>query len=171
MLIRKLLNKLKNEESGFTLIEVIVSTGIILTLVTAFTVFMTETAETQRTANFNKIADRFLAQEVERTYGITWDNLMMSPAGSYSNCLLPDNRVSTQALNYGPENFSTNGTTVSVTKQVKWLNSDTLVSCTLADKDRPELKKVIVTATWLDKGQTKTKTVVVLRSRWAEIER
>lgn len=171
MLKVKIRNLFKKEDNGFTLIEVIVSTAIILTLVAAFTIFMTETAETQRTANFQKIADRFLAQEVERTYGITWDNLMMSPAGTYSDCQLGNKRVSTQALNYGPENFTTNGRTVSITKQVKWLNAGTLVSCTANEKDRSEVKKVIVTATWLDKGVQKSKSVTVLRSRWAEIVR
>lgn len=171
MLRNKFMNFFKKQDKGFTLIEVIVATSIILTLVAAFTIFMTETAETQRTANFSKVADRFLAQEVERTYGITWDNLMMAPAGTYSNCILPNKRVSTQSVNYGPENYTVNGTTVSVTRQVYWLSTGSLVSCTVNSKDLPEIKEVVLTATWLDKGVQKSKSVTVLRSRWAEIKR
>jgi type II secretory pathway pseudopilin PulG len=152
-------------DDGFSLAEVVVSTAIVIAVLTGFLLFISGIAGTQRSATLAKIADRALAQEIEKTYAIGWDNLMPSSGGA--TCTLGTGRVSSQAL-IPSSTLVENGQTITVTRTVAWDTSGVAVACTAADRDRADLKRVSVTVTWTDSGTARSRTVEVLRSRWIE---
>lgn len=154
-----------DREAGFSLAEVVVSTGIILAVLTAFLLFISGIAGTQRSAALARTADRVLASEVEKTYAVGWDHLMATSGAS--TCSLPGGRVSTQAIRPS-DTVVKDSLTVTVTRSVTWESAGTTVACTTADKDRAELKRVTVTVSWLDAGTPQVRSVSVLRSRWVE---
>lgn len=157
-----------NDESGFTLVEMIIASGIIVASVTAFILFMTGVAGTQRSASLDRDADRALSQQVELLNGLSWDNLMNAPTGSYSDCTLDNTRSSTQAVRPGPETVTVDGMAVSIARTVTWTATGDPVTCSSTNKDRADTKTVTVTATWNDGSTQRTRSVSTVRSRWAE---
>lgn len=157
-----MLKKIKNnsEYQGFTLVEIIVATSIIIVIILAFTVFMINIAKKQQTIKSEMEATRILQTELEKTNGIPWKDLMITPAsGASTECNLGGSRgYSSQSLNGNPETFlSPEGLTVEITRNVTWLDG-TQVTCA-GNKDKDELKKVSVTAEWYNGKTTKTADV------------
>lgn len=174
--IRTFKNKvqqLNHQEQGFTLIEMIVATAIIVAVVAGFTVFLAEVASTQRTLVLNKAADRVLASQVEVTEGISWDNLMVAPSSGAGICQLNDNRISTESIQAGPQTYINDTVKVSITRTVTWGNTGSgtpgpVVQCAAGVSDRADIKQVKITATWYNGPTLETRSQIVLRSRWAE---
>lgn len=158
----------QKDQSGFTLVEMIIASSIIVAAVTAFILFMAGVANTQRSAALDRDADRALSQQVEILNGIAWDNLMGAPAGAYTDCMLDNNRSSTQAVRPGPETVKVDGLNVSISRTVTWTATGDPVTCTSTNKDRADTKTVTVTATWNDGAKQRTRSVSTVRSEWAE---
>ena len=171
----KILNSLKTrfkalvkKEGGFTLPEMIVATGIILTVVSGFAVFMTGAAQTQRAAVLSRVADRVLAQQIELTNGLAWDNLMMAQTtGIYQDCPLNGDRLSTQSVAAGPERVKSGDVEVAVERIVTWEINGATVRCD-ANKDLEGLKVVKITVTWNNGTKQLTRSATILRSSYAE---
>jgi hypothetical protein len=171
--------KNRTGDGGFTMIEMILSAGIILATVGAFAVFITATSSIQTEAAIARNAERVLAAQVEDTYAIPWDNLMMSnPQGV---CALGPNVLVLTAIRSGgtgaEEAYVQDNVRVSITRTVHWMSDFNpqnpqspfgLVQCTDADRYRADLKAVTVTAKWNARGEARTKSVTVLRSRLTE---
>lgn len=158
------------DDRGFTITEMIIATGIIASVAAVFAAFAVSLAATQRSSNLDKIATRVLADQVELVNGMPWDDLMLTPTNGYTDCDLPENRVSKQTVRIGPETVTSDGVEVSITRDVRWYITGTQVKCAGADRDREELKVVSLTATWVDSGETQTSTVQILRSRAGEAD-
>jgi prepilin-type N-terminal cleavage/methylation domain-containing protein len=159
-----------NDDRGFTITEMIIATAIIASIAAAFAAFAVSLASTQRSSNLDKIASRALADQVELVDAMMWDDIMLTPANGYSDCDLPENRVSKQTVRTGPETVNSDGIDISITRDVRWYITGSQVKCAGADKDRAELKVITLTAAWNDNGKTQTSTVSILRSRSGEAD-
>lgn len=163
--------KLKHNtrEQGFTLVEVVLSMGIIAVTLTLFALMLTNLANIQGDLDRQRIAERILYGEAEKISAMRWDNIMPNPSsGRFANCALNNVLTSTQAVNSGPETFTVDSVEVSITRNVQWHLSETAVECTDENKFRAEPKRITINATWNGKSETKTKSLVIIRSRWAE---
>lgn len=160
--------QLKREE-GFTLVEVVLSMGIIAITLTLFALMLTNAANLQSDLNEQRVAERILYGESEEIASMRWDNIMPSPGeGSFTTCQLDGDTYSTQAVNSGPESIIVDNLEVSITRTIEWYLSGATVECTNANKFRAEPKKITINATWDGRTGTKTKSLVIIRSRWAE---
>lgn len=159
----------QKREEGFTLVEVVLSMGIIAITLTLFALMLTNSANLQSDLNEQRIAERILYGESEEIASMRWDNIMPSPAaGSFATCQLDGDTYSTQAVNAGPETITVDNLEVSITRTIEWYISGASVECTAANKFRAEPKKITINATWDGRTGTKTKSLVIIRSRWAE---
>jgi prepilin-type N-terminal cleavage/methylation domain-containing protein len=155
-------------DRGFTMPELIVATGIILTVMAGFMVFITGVFSTQRSAELEKTASRVLAQQVAVVEGLAWDNLMMGTEGSNSDCPLDQGRVSTQAISTSTNTYQVGHEVVSISREARWFHDHQLITCAAGVKDQADMKVITLTAHWDDHGTTRTRQATVLRSRWAE---
>jgi prepilin-type N-terminal cleavage/methylation domain-containing protein len=155
------------EQKGFTFAEVIVATGIIGVVLLMFGLMLISSANLQKSIFSTQNVDRVLAQESEQINSMRWDNIMLTPA-TYAVCDIDGERFSNQSVNPGPTIFVRDGTEVSITRNVTWKNSETPVECTLTNKNKIEPKIITIVATWLENGEEKTKTLEIVRSKWAE---
>jgi prepilin-type N-terminal cleavage/methylation domain-containing protein len=155
------------EQKGFTFAEVIIATGIIGVVLLMFGLMLISSANLQKSIFATQNVDRVLAQESEQTNSMRWDNIMMTPE-IYSVCDIDGVRFSNQSINPGPTLFVRDGTEISITRNVIWKNSGTPVECTLTNKNKIEPKIITITAKWLENGEEKTKTLEIVRSKWAE---
>lgn len=162
-----MLNKKFKEQKGFTFAEVIVATGIIGVVLLMFGLMLISSANLQKSIFATQNVDRLLAQESEQINSMRWDNIMLTPA-TYSICDIDGKRFSNQSVSAGPTIFNRDGTEVSITRNVIWKNSETPVECTLTNKNKIEPKIITIVATWLENGEEKTKTLEIIRSKWAE---
>lgn len=159
--------KLKNNQKGFTFAEVVISTGIISVILLVFGLMLITSANLQKSLFATQNADRMLSYEVEQINSMRWDNIMLKPE-VFSICDLDGVRFSTQSVDPGPSIVSQDGLTVSITRDVVWQTSESQVLCTETDKNRVEPKIIRITATWEESGEEKSKTLTLLRSKWAE---
>ncbi len=171
---QKKMKHINREEKGFTLIEMIVATGIIVVVVAGFTVFLAGVASTQHNLILNKAADRVLASQVEVAEGISWDNLMVAPTSGAGICQLNDNRISTESIQAGPQTYINDTVKVSITRTVTWGDTGTgtagpVVKCAAGVSDRADIKQVTITASWYSGSTLMTRSQSILRSRWAEV--
>jgi hypothetical protein len=164
MLIDK--NKFQKEE-GFTFVEVVVATGIMTIVILMFGTMLITSANLQKQVFITQSVDRALAYESEQINSIRWDNLMTKPE-VFSICDIDGKRISTQSIDSGPTLITYDNTEISITREVVWAESNTIVDCTPANKNRIEPKKISITASWLDGESTKTKSLDIIRSKWAE---
>ena len=116
-------------DEGFTLVEMIVASIIMLVVITSVTFFMINIAATQRSANLSRIADRVLGAQMEQIAGTKWDNLMLRPTSFSGDCALDGTRMSTQAVAPGPEKTTVDGLDISITRNVTWQNDSAQVTC------------------------------------------
>ena len=162
-----MLNRIKKNESGFTFAEVVVSIGIISVIMLMFGLMLLSSANLQKQIITTQNIDSLLAFETEQVNSIRWDNIMNKPT-PYAVCDIDGVRFSTQSIDQGPNIVSLDGTKASITRTATWYSSGLPVECTATNKNLFDAKLVTITASWLEDGETKTKTVTVLRSRWAE---
>lgn len=162
-----MLNKIKKDQSGFTFAEVVVSVGIISVVMLMFGLMLLSSANLQKQIITTQNVDRILAFETEQINSIRWDNLMNKP-DPYEICDLDGVRFSTQSVVPGPNLVSLDGTEVSITREATWYSSGLPVECTSTNKNLFDAKVISITAQWIEEGETKTKVVEVVRSRWAE---
>jgi competence protein ComGC len=162
-----MLKRARKEESGFTFAEVVVSVGVISLIMLMFGLMLLSSANLQKQIITTQNIDRLLAFETEQINSIKWDNLMNKPE-VYAICNLDGIRISTQSVEPGPNLVSLDGTEASITRNVSWYSSGLPVECTDTNKNLFDAKIVTLTAAWLEDGEEKTKTVDVVRSRWAE---
>lgn len=161
-----MLAKIKKQE-GFTFAEVVVSVGIIAVVMLMFGLMLLSSANLQKEIVTTQNIDRLLAFETEQINSIRWDNLMDKP-NPYSICDLDGTRFSTQSVDPGPTLVELDGTEASITRETTWYSSGVPVECQSATKNLFDAKIVTITATWFLDGEAKTKSVEVVRSRWAE---
>lgn len=155
-------------DAGFSVVEMLISIGIILIVMTGFATFLMSIGSTQRSMALERAGMRALTQEVDLANAIRWDNLMLTPQGTPSSCILDNKRISTEAINAGPEIVRTPSISVSVTRSVQWMSDNGNVICESGAKDRPEAKKVTITVTWIDGTKKITRSATIVRSRYAE---
>jgi hypothetical protein len=171
-----MLTRPHKDESGFTLIEMVIASGIIVAVIAVFAMFLASAAGIEQTMNLQRISSRVLGDQVEALNGISFDNLVMaSTSGTTTDCMYRDGiRRSTRAVKAGPEKHTVDGLTVAITRTVTWQSSGVIVG-TVTDgtngtfcDEKSEPKKVTLTASWLDGGYTRTASVSTIRSKWAE---
>lgn len=162
-------NKTFRASEGFTLAEVVLSMGIIAITLTLFALMLTNSASLQSELDEQRIAERIVYGEAEEIAAMRWDNIMPNPTPNvYSTCQLNGDVYSTQAVNPGPETITVDNLEVSVTRSVIWYLSKNDVECTDENKFRAEPKEIIITATWNGETGPATKTLTLVRSKWAE---
>jgi Tfp pilus assembly protein PilV len=168
-----------HDERGFTLIEVVISSGIILTIISLFAVFLGSVSSVQNSMNQQRVANRVLADQVEVASAINFDNLAMAAAvGEPTECVYPDGiRRSSRAIKPGPELRTVDGVKVSVVRTVVWAHSGDPVATTTNEAlgvtycaDRAEPKEITITVSWQDGNYTRTSEITLLRSKWAEAQ-
>jgi hypothetical protein len=162
-----MLKKLKNDQKGFTFAEVVISTGIISVILLIFGLMLITSANLQKSLFITQNVDRILSYEAEQVNSTKWDNIMLKPE-VFSICNLDGVRFSTQSIDPGPSLVEQDGLTVSITRNVVWQTSESQVLCNDTDKNKVEPKRIEITATWEDLGEEKSKTLILLRSKWAE---
>jgi hypothetical protein len=160
-------NKLKSNQKGFTFAEVVISTGIITVILLTFGIMLITSANLQKSLFATQNVDRILSYEAEQINSMRWDNIMLRPE-VFSICNLDGVRFSTQSVDPGPSLVSQDGLTVSITRNVVWQTSESQVACTELNKNKVEPKIIEITATWEESGEEKSKTLTLLRSKWAE---
>lgn len=166
--LRQLLYK-NHDNKGFTLVEVVLSMGIIAITLTLFALMLTSSANLQSDLDEQRIAERILYGEAEEIASMRWDNIMENPIpAAYETCQLDGDTYSTQAVNPGPESITIDNLEVSVTRDITWYLSEANVECTDANKFRAEPKQIVITATWDGRSGPQTKSLTIVRSRWAE---
>lgn len=166
MLNNKKISRLRRDE-GFTFVEVVVATGIMTLVILMFSTVLITSANLQKQIFITQSVDRALAYESEQINSIRWDNLMLKPE-FFAICNIDGKRISTQSIEPGPTLVSYDNIELSITREIVWANSNATVDCTPLNKNRVEPKKISITASWLDDGETKTKTLDIVRSKWAE---
>lgn len=159
-------DKRKNEQ-GFTFAEVVIATGIISVVLLMFGLMLISSANLQKSIFATQNVDRILAQESEQLNAMRWDNIMLTPI-PYAICNIDGTRFSNQSVNPGPTLVTRDGTSVSLTRNVVWKDSQIPVECSETSKNKIEPKVITITATWNDNGEEKTKTLEMVRSKWAE---
>lgn len=158
----------KNSD-GFTLVEVVLSMGIIAITLTLFALMLTSSANLQSDLNEQRIAERILYGEAEEVAAMRWDNIMKNPVPqAYQTCQLDGDTVSAQSVNPGPETITIDNLEVSITRDITWYLSEADVECTDANKFRAEPKQIVINATWNGRSGAETKSLTIIRSRWAE---
>ena len=162
-----MLNKFKNNQKGFTFAEVVISTGIISVILLIFGLMLITSANLQKSLFATQNVDRILAYEAEQINSMRWDNIMLKPE-VFSICNIDGVRFSTQSVDPGPSLVEQDGTAVTITRDVVWQTSGSQVACTSTDKNKVEPKVIEITATWEELGEEKSKTLTLLRSKWAE---
>jgi prepilin-type N-terminal cleavage/methylation domain-containing protein len=159
----------KSQQEGFTLVEVVLSMGIIAITLTLFALMLTSSANLQSDLDEQRTAERILYGEAEEIAAMRWDNIMRNPIpAAYGTCQLDGDTYSTQAVNPGPETITIDNLEVSITRNITWYLSDTPVECTDANKFRAEPKQIVITASWNGRSGPQTKSLTIIRSRWAE---
>jgi len=159
----------KSNEQGFTLAEVVLSMGIIAITLTLFALMLTNTANLQSELDEQRIAERIIYGEAEEIAAMRWDNIMPNPVpNTYATCQLDGDIYSTQAVNPGPETITVDNLELSITRSIVWYLSGNNVECTDENKLRAEPKEIIITATWNGQTGPETKTLTIVRSKWAE---
>ena len=114
-------NRYTRDDSGFTLVEVVIAAGIIAGVIAAFTVFLTNVAQVQNTSSMTRTASRLVSAELEKISGAKWDDLMSPPpSGSGNGCTLTSSRKSLQIVQTGPTTITSDGLPVSITRTVVW---------------------------------------------------
>lgn len=110
--------------SGFTLVEVVVASGIIAAVMVAFALFIANIARVEDSAALNRTAARVMSAQLEKISGATWDDLMMPPtSGAVTPCVINANRTSFQIVQPGPTTITSDGLAVSVLQSVVWYNT------------------------------------------------
>jgi prepilin-type N-terminal cleavage/methylation domain-containing protein len=163
-------NKFKinpTEERGFTFIEVIVATGIMAIVILMFGTMLISSADLQKRIFVTQSVDRALAYESEQVNSIRWDNLMLKPE-PFAICDIDSKRISTQSIDPGPNLIVYDNLEISITREITWANSNAVVDCSPANKNRIEPKRISITASWLDGNEVNTKVLDIIRSKWAE---
>jgi prepilin-type N-terminal cleavage/methylation domain-containing protein len=159
----------RHDESGFTLVEMLVSVALITIVTAGFITFLISTSQTQRSMNLEKEAMRALAAQIDATNAIKWDNLMVTPSGTPTSCTLDATRISLQSVRPGPELTTFAGMSLSITRNVTWADTGAQVTCATGVSDRAALKRVTITVKWNDGKNTQlTRSASTLRSRWTE---
>lgn len=162
-----MLKKFQRNQQGFTFAEVVIATGIISVVLLMFGLMLISSANLQKSIFATQNADRVLSQETEQINSMRWDNLMVTP-NPYDICDLDGQRFSNQSVAPGPTLFNRDGIDISIVRDVTWKDSGTKVECTLESKNKIEPKIITLTASWLERGETKSKTLQIVRSKWAE---
>lgn len=97
----------RNHDGGFTLIEMVVASGVILSVVSVFAVFMTSVSTVQSKLLADQVLTSILTAEVEKVNALSWDDIVMadsSPSALNAICAYSDpGRTSTRAIFPGPE--------------------------------------------------------------------
>lgn len=121
MLINRKHKRPARDDSGFTLVEVVIAAGIIAGVIAAFTVFLTNVAQVQNTSSMTRTASRLVSAELEKISGAKWDDLMSPPpAGSGNGCTLTSSRKSLEVVQTGPTTITSDGLPISITRTVVW---------------------------------------------------
>jgi hypothetical protein len=133
----------ENKDDGFSMVEVLIASGIISTVIVAFIVFLINVAITQRTASLDRTATRIMSSELEKIAGAKWDDLMTPPpGGSVSPCVLTTkvvngvsgpSRESFQIVQPGPTTITMDALPVSITRSVVWDKTVTQVTNAVGD--------------------------------------
>lgn len=170
-----MLERRHSSEAGFTMVEMVIASGIVLTVISVFTIFMASVSGVQRSMDLDSIASRVLNDQVEAVNGMGWDNMMMAETeGSNTPCDLGSGRLSTRNVMPGPDKYTVDNVSVAITREIIWAesvdaqNQPVPVECTAGNMDRAEPKKVIITAQWKDGSYTKSKSVTLLKSKWID---
>lgn len=126
MLISKMryIKEKQRKNSGFTLAEVVIASGIIAAVIATFTIFLLNVTVIQQATTLDRIATRTMAGELEKYSSAKWDDLMSPPpSGSGVGCVITSTRKSLQLVQTGPVTITSDGLRVSVTRSVTWANT------------------------------------------------
>lgn len=158
------------DDSGFTLIETVVASAIILVCLVGFSGLMMSLSASQRLSQNTDAAQQVLTQEMEHLATVPFDDLMKTPS-PYTDCTLTTSRRSAQAVRPA-DTVNNSGLTVQIARTVTWVTSGDPVECTSSAKDRDDMKRVAVTVTWADSpasgSPTHSMSAAVLRSRFLD---
>lgn len=167
--VKKFFHLRKNEEKGFSLVEILVSLTMIALLVSTLASLTTLTAKTQVKLLKVRAANNLLQQEVAYVESLPWDDVMMAPNSGTGYCLLgasnKEERMSSQLIK-PTERYVSEGIPMDVTRSVKWYSSGDSVACDVTPNDRTELKTATITVTWdIDSATPQSRTATVYLSK------
>lgn len=168
-----MLNKIrmkKSSESGFTLVEAMVSIVIIGAVVASQASLLVLGTKAQTRLSTQRLASGILQSEIDNFQTSPWDDIMMQPVlvggAPLELCQLGGKTLRSSAQIVKPQSVRReDGTAFAITRNVVWTSSGQQVTCTNLPNDRADTKTLTITITWTSEGVEKTRTGSIILSR------